>query len=303
MTDGNQTAAPAAAESFLERGYAVVPEALDSQLLAELRSYSEDRLAAESAEHFDAFRFHGSMLQLDPFDERVVCRLVANPRVREAFQVLGFASPKWLSAYLISKPPRSPALWWHQDWWAWESEVSWEPRPSQMFVMYYLRDVGARDGALRVIPGSHRTRHRLHDVLPPAHSSEINEASKLGPAHAAQPGEVTVTVRAGDAVIGDSRILHSTHPNRSERHRTCLTLWYLPRFADLPDGVRSYVVDHPALPPRGWWRDEQVSLPWPLRELLPIYDGTARPVAYNRTPPRTWPNAEPRRSAGRSSCR
>jgi ectoine hydroxylase-related dioxygenase (phytanoyl-CoA dioxygenase family) len=301
--DGERAQAPPSAETFLERGFAVVPNALEPGLLDELRAYSDERLACESAEHFDAFRFHGSMLQLDPMAERVVCRLVANLRVRDALRSLGFASPKWLSAYLISKPPRSPALWWHQDWWAWESDVSWECWPAQMFVMYYLRDVGPLDGALRVIPGSHRTRHQLHDILPPAHSPEVNEASEFGPAHAPQPGEMTVSVRAGDAVIGDSRLLHSTHANRSERRRTCLTLWYLPRFAELPDGVRSYVVDHPALPPRGWWQDEEVSLPPDLRELLPTYDGDAQPVTYNRTPPSTWPNAGPLRSAGRSSFR
>lgn len=303
MMDGEPTPTPPSAETFLKQGYAVVPKALDSELLAELRAHSHERLTYESAEHFDAFRFHGSMLQLDPITEGVVCRLVANPRMLKALCALGFASPKWLSAYLISKPPRSPALWWHQDWWAWESEVSWERWPAQLFVMYYLRDVGVLDGALRVIPGSHRTRHPLHDLLPPAHSNEINEASEFGPAHATQPGEVTVSVRAGDAVIGDSRILHATHANRSERRRTCLTLWYLPRFAELPDGVRSYVVDHPALPPRGWWRDEHVSLPRPLRELLPTYEGDEQPVAYNRTPPSAWPSSESQRSVDRSSSR
>lgn len=303
MTNGQPAPAPPSADTFLRQGYTVVPDALDPELLRELRAYSDERLAAERDEHFDAFRFHGSMLQLDPITEQVVCRLVANSRVLEALSGLGFASPKWLSAYLISKPPRSPSLWWHQDWWAWDNEVSWESWPAQMFVMYYLRDVGADDGALRVIPGSHCNRHRLHDVLPPAHSSEINEASELGPAHATQPGEVTVSVRAGDAVIGDSRILHSTHANRSERRRTCLTLWYLPRFADLPEGVRSYVVDHPALPPRGWWQDAQVSLPASLRGLLPTYDGDEQPVTYNRTPPVVWPNARPRCSACRSSSR
>jgi hypothetical protein len=298
---GEQTSAPPSAETFLAQGYAVLPGALEPDLFAELCSYTDERLARESPEHFDAFRFHGSMLQLDPFSECIIRRLVANQRVRHALRALGFASPKWLSAYLISKPPRSPALWWHQDWWAWESEVSWEPWPAQMFVMYYLRDVEAADGALRVIPGSHRTRHRLHDILPAAHSEEINKVSKRGDAHAPQRGEVTVSVRAGDAVIGDSRLLHSTHANRSERHRTCITLWYLPRFAELPDGVRSYVVGHPALPPRGWWRDSEVTLPDALRELLPTYEGDARPVAYNRTPPPAWPNAGRRRTAGTSS--
>jgi len=290
MTDLPSTTSPPSADTFLEQGYAVAPGVLAPDLLAELRDHCEQRLGSASAEHFGAFRFHGSMLPLDPLGESPVRRLVANREIRAALRQLGFDAPKWLSAYLISKPPRSPSLWWHQDWWAWGSRVSWEPWPAQLFAMYYLRDVEAEDGALRVIPGSHRRRHPLHDMLPSAHGGEIDRAPEDGPAHAHQPGEETVAVRAGDAVVGDARILHATHPNRSDRRRTCLTVWYLPRFAQLPDDVRSYAVDQPSLPPRGWWRQGSApGVPTAMRDLLPTYDGDATPVRYDRTPPRAWP--------------
>jgi hypothetical protein len=277
---------------FFEDGYAVIPGALGDELLAELREYCDDRLDREESAHFDAFRFHGSMLALDPLADVPVRRLVSNPATLAGLRGLGFDAPKWLSAYLISKPPRSPSLWWHQDWWAWDSDVSWEPWPAQMFVMYYLRDVAADDGALRVIPGSHRHPHRLHKELPPAHSEEINRASEDGPAHAFQPGEVTVSVRAGDAVVGDCRVLHSTHPNRTELRRTCLTLWYLPLYSRLPEEIKSYVVDHPALPPRGWWRADDDLVPLGLRSLLPTYEGSAEPADHRRTPPDRWPGGD-----------
>jgi Phytanoyl-CoA dioxygenase (PhyH) len=282
--------------SLADDGYTVIRGALAPELLDDLRAYCDARLERERDAHFDAFRFHGSMLDLDPLTDEVITRLVANPPTLAALRGLGFAAPKWLSAYLISKPPRSPSLWWHQDWWAWGSEVSWESWPTQMFVMYYLRDVGPEDGALRVIPGTHRRRHELHDVLPPAHSEEINAATEEGPAHAVQPGEVTVEVRAGDAVIGDCRLLHSTHPNLSGLRRTCLTLWYLPLYARLPEEIKSYVIDHPALPPSGWWREGEVEPPAALRPLLPTYDGSTSPIAYERTPPPGWPSEAPRRS-------
>jgi hypothetical protein len=282
---------PVVDPQFLEDGYTVIHDALACELLDELREYTTRRLEAEGGEHFDTFRYHGSMLPLDPIADEPVQRLVANSGTLDRLHELGFDAPKWLSAYLISKPPHSPSLWWHQDWWAWDSAVSWEQWPAQMFVMYYLRDVGPEDGALRVIPGSHRHRHALHDTLPPAHSEAINEASEEGPTHAVQPGEVTVEVQAGDAVIGDCRILHATHPNRSGLRRTCLTVWYLPLFSRLPEEVKSYVVDHPALPPRGWWGEEQELVPATLRSLLPTYDGSARPTSYERQPPSRWPDA------------
>ena len=202
---------------------------------------------------------------------------------------LALDQPKWLSGYVISKPPRSPALWWHQDWWAWDEPESLSASPPQMFVMYYLRDVGPNDGCLRVIPGSHRRRHRLHDELPEAHSEKLRESGVAERAQSRQPDEVAVPVRAGDAVVGDVRLLHGTYANGSDRRRTCFTLWYLPTYDALSERLKSYVVQHPFLPPAGWWRREpEVEVPERLARLLPTYDGAAPPADYRRTPPREF---------------
>jgi hypothetical protein len=268
------------ATTALQRdGFEVVPGLLDEPTLERLRAYSEARLDAQESEHFERFRFHGSMLALDPVAEPLITDLVARPL--EHLRGSGFAQPRWLSGYLISKPPLSPALWWHQDWWAWDDDVSFADFPPQLFVMYYLTDVDEHNGALRVIPGSHRRLHPLAHALPEAHSPEIEQAPV---AHRAQPDEVTVAVRAGDAVVGDVRLLHATHPNRSRERRTCLTLWYLPAWERLPASIRAYVVNHPSLPPAGWWREADTRVPPPLRALLPRYDGSARPASYRRRP-------------------
>ena len=44
---------------------------------------------------------------------------------------------------------------------------------------------------------------------------------------AEQPGAVDVPVKAGDLVIGDSRLYHSAYENRSDERRTCVTMWWL----------------------------------------------------------------------------
>jgi hypothetical protein len=270
-------------------GYTVVPGALSQGLLESLRGMSSQRLDQEATEHFKIFKFHGSMLQLDPYEDKTTRRLVTNPKTLAALASLGFPEPKWLSAYLISKPPGGPSLWWHQDWWAWDEDCSFSKVPPQVFVMYYLRDVDERNGALRVIPGSHRHPHPLHRELPPAHSQEMDEAAENGIAQERQPDEVTVRAKAGDAVIGDVRLLHATHPNLGVDRRTCLTLWYLPAFGEMPDAIKSYIVEHPAQPPRGWWSEPSREIPQRLRSLLPTYDGAAAPATYNRVPPPRWP--------------
>jgi ectoine hydroxylase-related dioxygenase (phytanoyl-CoA dioxygenase family) len=92
-------------------------------------------------------------------------------------------------------------------------------------------------------------------------------------------------VRAGDAVIGDVRLLHATYANESARRRTCVTLWYLPMYDVLSETLQAYVIEHPFLPPRGWWEDPPEELRSPLRNLLPTYDGDAEPAHYERMPP------------------
>jgi hypothetical protein len=268
-------------------GFVVLPQLLDSRLVADLQDHSDALLAREQREqreHFERFRYHGSMLPLD-WREELTAKLVAWPATIQALGELGFSGPRWLSGYVISKPPGSPALWWHQDWWAWREPESFSPTPPQLFVMYYLRDVEPEDGCLRVIPGSHRKRHRLHDVLPEAHGVDLNDSDAAAAAQTTQPDEVPVPVRAGDAVIGDVRLLHATYANDSARRRTCLTLWYLPTYGALSESLQAYVVDHPFLPPKGWWDRPADEFPSPLRDLLPAYDGDAEPARYERTPP------------------
>lgn len=36
--------------------------------------------------------------------------------------------------------------------------------------------------------------------------------------------------RTGDLVIGDSRLLHAAHGNKSDQRRTVITLWYIPLY-------------------------------------------------------------------------
>jgi ectoine hydroxylase-related dioxygenase (phytanoyl-CoA dioxygenase family) len=280
--DRDETAAALASD-----GYTVLGELLDRPFLEELDRYSERRLAEQEAEHFERFSHHGSMISLDGVADPVVRRLVTLPRLRAALAAAGFHDVRWLSAYLISKPAHSPSLWWHQDWWAWEDPVSFADFPPQLFVMVYLRDVESRDGALRVIPGSHRTSHPLSRELPEAHGEEIEAAPRDSPAHRPHADEVTLAVRGGDAIIGDVRLLHATHPNQSDHRRSCLTLWYLPAWERLPEPIRAYVIRHPSLPPAGWWRTASHDVPAEIAALLPRYDGRCPPAAYRRRPPAT----------------
>ena len=86
---------------------------------------------------------------------------------------------------------------------------------------YYLVDTTPSNGCLRVIKGSHLNRHPLHDILPNAHGEALQRVDDADhPAYQHFSGEVDISVKAGDLVIGDSRLLHASHGNRSDERRT-----------------------------------------------------------------------------------
>ena len=146
--------------------------------------------------------------------------------------------------------------------------------------MYYLVDTTPENGCLRVLAGSHLKRHPVHDVTPDAHTDELRRVEDPAhPAYRPAPGELSVPVRAGDLVVGDSRLLHSSHSNSSEGRRTVITLWYHPLFQLLSDGLRAHI-GRPRPQPESW-----SSQAWDrVTPLLPVYEGDVEPVAWNRVP-------------------
>ena len=219
--------------------------------------------------------------------------LVAYPRTLEIFAGLGFGDPRFSSGYIISKPPGGPPLFWHQDWWGWDDPLSYTDAVAQVFLFYYLTDTTRENGCLRVVPGSHRRRHQLHDA-PAAHDDALARVTDPGdPIYQSVAEEVAVPVRAGDVVIGDARLLHGAYANSGDSERTLLTLWYHPNFSALsaPIQARIYSVfkregndTDPAGPgkltPDNWPAAEHER----IADLLPIYDGDAAPQDWNRTP-------------------
>ncbi len=263
---------------LLRDGFCLFEQVLDGRLLDRTRTIADALLDRQPPEHFEQQKSTGSMISV--YDDPAFAELVSCPAAIDALGRLGFPRPKWWSGFVISKPAHSPPLFWHQDWWGWNHPVSYgDPVPQQLFLMYYTVDTAPGNGCLRLIPGSHLERHPLHDAAPNAHTNALREMEDpRSPVYQAVEEAVDVPVRAGDLVIGDSRLLHSAHGNDSAQRRTVITLWYFPAFDQLPESIRSYIIS-----------DRKIDT-WPagtrrrLAHLLPEYDGGARPIEWNRIP-------------------
>lgn len=277
-------------ETLNNQGFAVVKDYLSGSMLWALSVQSDGALSALAPEHRDEYRSQGSLVNLGDHPE--FSHLITSVELLNLISGLGYRSCRWLAGYLISKPANSPALFWHQDWWGWDHPISYSAQLTGIGVMIYLSDTHRENGCLRVIPGSHRHRHRLHG-LPAAHEqslSQIEDPDNI--AYQSDEFEVAVEVQAGDVVLMDPRLLHSAYANTTDNERTLITLWYLPEFLMLPESIQARYVQifnrHDI--DTGDKAAGDLLDNWPenhrlaIEHLEPVYDGDAEPHPWNRVP-------------------
>ena len=279
---------PAAARRQLtEAGYCHVPGVLDPVFLRSVQGMAAAALDTIGAEHRAQWRSQGSLIALA--DHPPFAALIAFPGLEEMFSRMGLDDTRFTSGYIISKPPGGPALFWHQDWWGWRHPISRTDRIAQVALFLYLTDTRRENGCLRVIPGSHRRPHPLHDVID-AHDPALAAVENPDdPVYAPHPDEVDVPVAAGDVVVADARLVHGAHPNRSGEERTNITLWWHPHYAELPPGIRARLwtivrrdeVDTDTIADRSLYPHRWPE-PW-RSQVLPIMAGDPGPVA-----PEAW---------------
>ncbi|HEX7299819.1 MAG TPA: phytanoyl-CoA dioxygenase family protein [Solirubrobacteraceae bacterium] len=200
--------------------------------------------------------------------------------MRRLWEVLGGNDLRWISGYASLKEARSPALWWHQDWWCWDHAVSGRRAAAQVALLCYLTDTEARNGALRLLPGSHLRSAPIHALLPEAHSDSAEGLESEHPAMSDLVGQRTVAVSAGDAVVMDYRLLHGAHANDSDARRDAVLLTFTPSWTELPADIRAHLIDHPAQPRA----DEHPTAPWQAM-LLPQFRGERASLPLNRNAP------------------
>ncbi len=271
---------PTKRTELIDKGYCIFKQVLDQPILDELRRVTAHLIDQISAADMHKYQYQGTNVQV-AYQDPVFAKLFALPAALQALASLGYDHPKFWSAFMLSKPPNGPPLYWHQDWWAWDDPVSLRPEPPQIFLMYYLTDTNRENGCLRVIPGTQRKRIPLHDLIREAHT-DAARAAQLGDAEFVQhPDEIDITVQAGDLVIGDARILHAAHQNKTDKHRTLLTLWYFPDYDTLPDTIKARVARKQPLQLPDWWEGDAGKA---MEPLVPWYDGPAQPALWNRVP-------------------
>jgi ectoine hydroxylase-related dioxygenase (phytanoyl-CoA dioxygenase family) len=207
--------------AHIANGYTVVRQLIDADTCARLRAEAFRFAARRDGLAVDTQLIHRSAL-LREFVTR-------GPQVALAVELLGPNVCFTHQQYIVKHPDERlrTDIPWHQD----NGYGRLEP-PRDLTVWIALDDCTTENGCLWVLPGSERRGLLPHHEMKGLRGMVIDE-----------PG-VALPMRAGDAALFGSLLLHRSLPNRTETARVALYLRYCdPHVVMVSNGNRPVLDD------------------------------------------------------------
>jgi hypothetical protein len=127
---------------------------------------------------------------------------------------LGPAPAPFTSKLNLKRAAEGSEFPWHQDYPYWYTAIGDAAR-DVVTAIVFLDDATAANGALRVIPGSHRNGPVRRDPADPTRF--LTDATAVD-----TDAAVTLELPAGSVVWFGAFLVHCSSPNRSSRHRRAL---------------------------------------------------------------------------------
>jgi ectoine hydroxylase-related dioxygenase (phytanoyl-CoA dioxygenase family) len=194
---------PKTQAQFARDGYVTMPF-LDEAALLDLRQLFAEVRDKVALQGFATTTTSPDMALKQAMFERIQPHYAAQmERTFQDYKLLG-------ASFLQKDSGQSGSLPLHQDW-----MVTDEEHYRTVTIWVPLEDCGLENGAIQMLPGSHQYLNLLRGPNLPVAIREI--APEL------EQHLVTLTLRAGEAVIFDHSILHKSTLNVSGRPRVALT--------------------------------------------------------------------------------
>ncbi|MEE2659712.1 MAG: phytanoyl-CoA dioxygenase family protein [Candidatus Latescibacterota bacterium] len=222
--------------SYHENGYLVVPGLVSVDEVEELREdvvricrgeYSHENLpeldASLSAE--EVLRTFLCIHHVHKISPVMLETGVKQPGLAQVLSQIIGPEVKCMQSMLFVKPPGFQGQAWHQD----EMFIPTRDR-SLTGGWIALDDATEENSCLRVIPGSNHGI--IYDSRPHENPEEFDFAPECYGFD--ESGEITVEVKAGDAVFFNGYLLHRSLKNRSQQYRRVLVNHYMNAWSLLP---------------------------------------------------------------------
>jgi ectoine hydroxylase-related dioxygenase (phytanoyl-CoA dioxygenase family) len=198
-------------EKFERDGYVVVPFLSDEEVAQLQNLYAQINLSDES---FHSTSFHPDIAYKKTLDQKI--RSVVQHKtdaILNNYKPLG-------ATFLTKRNALDSAMPIHQDW-----TVTDEPNFFSATIWIPLQDTNLTNGAIQVIPGS----HKFSDAL----RSPSLEVSFNGIYDKLQRFLKLLPMKAGEAFIFNHALMHASSPNLSDHSRIAVAYGFVPENAEL----------------------------------------------------------------------
>ena len=217
-------------EQMIREGYCVIDNILTEEFLQELHDEAERHIAGHKQS--EKTKYHGHYILVKGDENDHFQKLLEWQPTRKSLNEIGFGDFAALGGMIIlTKEPKGPPLFWHQDWYHWDDPISCAPWPQHIFLNYYLTETTQENGCLKIIPGTHRKRIKFHDIL--LSKDELLGAERYDLLEEDypfmfddHPDQIDVCVKAGSLILTDARLLHAARKNNTKKRRTLLLAWH-----------------------------------------------------------------------------
>ncbi|HMN27510.1 MAG TPA: phytanoyl-CoA dioxygenase family protein [Caldilineaceae bacterium] len=151
--------------------------------------------------------------------DRELWEICTHPRILGYVEaILGPDFYLWGTQFFSKDPGDGKTTPWHQD------AFYWPLTPHKAVTVWLaFTDSDEENGAMRVIPGTHRVG-RIQHVHSDSASDVLN--MELAPGAFREADAVSLILKAGQVSLHDDNIVHGSAANRSQRLRCGLTMRY-----------------------------------------------------------------------------
>jgi non-heme Fe2+,alpha-ketoglutarate-dependent halogenase len=159
--------------------------------------------------------------------------LVRHPGVLDAVeQLIGPNILVWGSSFFIKEPQNPSFVSWHQD------STYWGLEPADIVTAWVaLSESIHENGAMRVIPGSHKL-----DQAPHCDTFAADNLLSRGQEIMVEVNEskaVELPLQPGEMSLHHVRLIHGSEPNPSTKRRIGFAIRYVPTYVSSRSSVRS----------------------------------------------------------------
>ncbi len=212
-----KTLSDAAVQQYREQGYCAPVPALSRAEAAELRARLE---AYEAGAGVLAGPLrHKSHLLFTWLNE-----LIRHPHILDAVEdIIGPDILCWGSSFFIKERRNPGYVSWHQD------STYWGLEPPDIITAWVaFTDSNAANGAMRVIPGTHKMDQVPHrDTFAPANLLSRGQEIEV---NVDERQAAMLELMAGEMSLHHVRLIHGSDPNPSDDRRIGFAIRYIPTY-------------------------------------------------------------------------